>query len=80
MHSPSPESLDQLMTCVSSACEVGHRGAEALQQRGFRGSPPGAEQSACPSRLQSETGQASPEAALPLQAFQGLAHPQTANA
>ena len=31
MYTPSPESPDQLMTCVKGACDVGHRGPEALQ-------------------------------------------------
>lgn len=51
-----------------------------LSPRSSKGLPPGAKQSACPSRLQSETGQASSEAALPLLASQGLAPRRTANA
>ncbi|QNJ02558.1 hypothetical protein SynPROSU1_00947 [Synechococcus sp. PROS-U-1] len=31
MHTPSPESFDQLMTCVNGACDVDHRGSEVLQ-------------------------------------------------
>ena len=31
MYTPSPESPVQLMTCVKGACDVAHRGSEALQ-------------------------------------------------
>ena len=43
MHTPSPESPDQLMTCVKAACDLGHRGPKAVemahekrQQNGWR--------------------------------------------
>ena len=39
MHTPSPESLLPLMTCVKGACDVGHRGSEALQQLDLEAHP-----------------------------------------
>tara|TARA_B100002051_G_scaffold272730_1_gene310024 strand:+ start:1168 stop:1404 length:237 start_codon:yes stop_codon:yes gene_type:complete len=33
MHTPSPESLIQAMTCISATCEVGHRQQKTWQQK-----------------------------------------------
>ena len=52
----------------------------ALSLRSAKSSPQGAKLPTCPARLQLEKGQASPEAALPLQAIQGLAPHRKANA
>ena len=39
MYTPSPESPDQLMTYVKAACEVGHKGSEALEQLDLEAHP-----------------------------------------
>ena len=63
MNQPSAESTVHLATCLTSSCGLAHRGAEALQRMGFRGSPPpGANPAACPALPPSGTGQASPAA------------------
>jgi len=51
MHTPSPQSLFQLLTCVRPACDVDHRGTKALQWLRFRGSLPGANSAAVPRPL-----------------------------
>ena len=35
MQTPSPESTDQLMTCVKGACDVGHRDQNPFHRRSF---------------------------------------------
>ncbi|WP_413440602.1 hypothetical protein [Synechococcus sp. MIT S1220] len=35
MHTPSPESPDQLMSCVKGACDVGHRDQNPFHRRSF---------------------------------------------
>ena len=39
MHTPSPETLLDSMTCVSGPCEVGHMGVEPLQCLGLEAHP-----------------------------------------
>ena len=73
MHIPSPDQRE-IPSPMRVVLDAAH------SPRSSKGSPPGAKQSACPSRLQPETGQANPEAALPLQASQGLEPRHKANA
>ena len=47
--------------------------SERLPTDATKGLRPGAKKAACPSQLRSKKGQASPEAALPLQAYLGIA-------
>ena len=72
MHTPSPESPADLMTCVKGACDVGHRAAKALQWRRFSGVLPDANPAACLVLPQSGMGQASPTKAQSQQLSQVL--------